>query len=706
MAGFHEYILNALRDRDKPSDFSEAVAKFYHQWFVKAGESYYVLFRRNLRITNLQFAELISLLRCHIVSKDDASFGDPLFVSADEFKGFLAEFLSDTLPILPEGAEYDVDHIAPLTREYEGLVKRVVVLNPYFGSCTIYLPPGLALRADSLCAESGYIHSLGRLVYVRNMTKATQEELLANIEEHLDKYPPDNPTIPALFRVYSHEDFTRWDRSVVTDALEDEEWGTLTYASDLSYGLDDVKIQTRKAYFRRDNIIAVLKALKDKFESRLEIPAPGSFKKTLEDFREKFGRGPERTFFLLNDAGITPKGAHPDAKKYYVCYEQMWYNNDPFYTFDEDKPAWMSHTTIPHSMAAAMINITRPWRKDRIRLIDPFGGSGTMLLEALKRTEIVPISGDIQALANLAATDNLEFFTRTLPDVKKLRDTLKPYLVRETLMAALAPTIKGYSGTHRDFAVARGEFESADESSESDTELGLSRSKEVAGLTYDQRILFYLLLRTRLRHLAEFSEGRSHWSSAFIQELRNVVLRLNSHIAFLELAQDHGTTENGTPFAIGDYSRVCWLNLNKTQAAASEVIFLRDATQLERDEYDLIITDPPYGFNKREEDIELIKLYREFIWGAVAALRNEGQLVICCPHHSYSGRHVPVFIQPEFVTQQVLLAARDNRKGVRTEQYSLPSELDGLRPPYYWEAPTALQRSILHFRFTADAPAN
>src|ERR1700692_796982 len=101
MSAFDEFILNALRDRGKPSDFGEAVAKFYDQWFVEAGTSYYVLFRKNLRITNLQFAELVSLLRCHIVPEDVASFDDPLFVSADEFKGFLSELLSDTLPTLP-----------------------------------------------------------------------------------------------------------------------------------------------------------------------------------------------------------------------------------------------------------------------------------------------------------------------------------------------------------------------------------------------------------------------------------------------------------------------------------------------------------------------------------------------------------------------------------------------------------------------------
>ncbi|MCL4710099.1 MAG: hypothetical protein KJZ73_02545 [Pseudorhodoplanes sp.] len=693
-ASFHEFILNALRKRTRPSDFSEVATQFYDQWFRQRGTSYYVLFKKNTRITNLQFAELVSLLRCHIHSHEDPSFGDPLFVSADEFKGFLASLLFDTLPIKKD---YTTGDILAVTQQFETIINRVVVLNPYYGSCTVYLPPTLTLADDKLCAEAGYIHSMGHLVYVRNMTKATLPELTRAIEDHLRKYPLKNK-LPALFRPYSHEDFTKWDRAAAIETLKEDDWPKVTHADDLTHGLDDVKIQTRKAYFKTINIIGVLRTLKAQFSSLLEIPAPGSFKKSLDEFRNKHGRMPERTLFLLNDAGLLPNNVHPSSKRYYVCYDQIWFNNDPFYTFDEDKPAWVSHTTIPHSLAAAMINITRPWQKGSIRLIDPFGGSGTTLIEALKRPEIVAVSGDIEELANLVAKDNLSFFRMPLADVTRLRDSLKQYLKQDTLMAALGVPSVSQSGEHFNFATAKAEMDHAVQEAKTDSDLGLSRANAVAAMSYEQRLLFYVLLRTRLRHAVEIQERRAEWPVVFIQELLNLVRRLNSHVNFLELADKQSQTKNGVPHAVGDYSRVCWLNLDNRQKS-DDCIRRHDATQIEKDSYDLIITDPPYGFNTQEEDVKLIKLYREFIWSAVAALRDGGQLIVCCPHYSYSGRHVPIFIQPEFVTQQVLLAARDNNKTLRTEQHSLPCELHGLKPPYYWEAPTALQRSILHFRF-------
>lgn len=655
---FEKLMLEALRGRTRPSDFSEAATRFYDRWFREEGTSYYILFKKNIRITNLQFAELVSLLRCNIRSIEDESLGDPLFVSADEFKKFFADLLFDTLSVK---TEYYPSDLSFVTQQYDSMVKRVVVLNPYYGSCTVYLPPSLKLAVDRLCAESGYIHSVGYLVYVRNMIKATQDELIKAIRDHLGRYQLRS-SLPALFRVYSHEDFTKWDRSVPIEALKEDDWSTATHAPDLSHGLDDVKIQTRKAFFKRTNIIEVMRRLKSEFEAVIEIPPPGSFKKTLDEYRVRYGRMPERTFFLVNDAGLIPNSVHASSKKYYICYDQIWFNNDPFYIFDEDKPAWVSHTTIPHSLAAAMINITRPWQLKSIRLIDPFGGSGTTLLESLKRQEIAAVSGDIEDLANSVARDNLIFFQMPLAEVTRLRDFLKRYLSIQNLMAALA--VGSGPGVHTDFSRARMVIDMEVHAAINGGEIGLKRAEMIAGLSYEQRLLFYVLLRTQLRHVAELSEGRTEWPIAFMHELSDLVLRINSYISFLNLRQSQAVTENNIPFAIGDYSKVCWLNLDSQRVSGADIIRTIDATKLEKASYDIIITDPPYGFNTKEEDIKLIKLYKEFIWCAVAALRNDGQLVICCPHYSYSGRHVPAFIQPEFVTQQVLLAARDNDKVV------------------------------------------
>jgi hypothetical protein len=61
--------------------------------------------------------------------------------------------------------------ISFVSDNYQQLLRNILVLNPYFGSATVYLPPDMNLDVKKICAESGYIHSCGRLIYVRNMTK-------------------------------------------------------------------------------------------------------------------------------------------------------------------------------------------------------------------------------------------------------------------------------------------------------------------------------------------------------------------------------------------------------------------------------------------------------------------------------------------------------------------------------------------------------
>lgn len=112
--------------------------------------------------------------------------------------------------------------------------------------------------------------------------------------------------------------------------------------------------------------------------------------------------------------------------------------------------------------------------------------------------------------------------------------------------------------------------------------------------------------------------------------------------------------------------------------------------------YDVIIGDPPYGFNTLEETESLARLYRGFIESALVALRDGGDLILCLPERSHSGRYSPAFTHRELVIHELFLGAgkvgRDlifPRDGVRGRE-----ELHGRE--YYWESPKALRRSVVH----------
>jgi hypothetical protein len=114
---------------------------------------------------------------------------------------------------------------------------------------------------------------------------------------------------------------------------------------------------------------------------------------------------------------------------------------------------------------------------------------------------------------------------------------------------------------------------------------------------------------------------------------------------------------------------------------------------------DLIITDPPYGFNTNDDNTKLARLYADAIDTMICALRPEGQLVIAVPAWSYTGRHLPEYTRHDFITHQVLVAARKfNREVIHTASQT-PSAAGSLEAPYYWESEKALRRLVLHFRF-------
>jgi tRNA G10 N-methylase Trm11 len=128
-----------------------------------------------------------------------------------------------------------------------------------------------------------------------------------------------------------------------------------------------------------------------------------------------------------------------------------------------------------------------------------------------------------------------------------------------------------------------------------------------------------------------------------------------------------------------------------------EVFSSKDARDLEKNKYDLIICDPPYGFNTSENEDGLSKLYSEFIDSAIYSLRPKGQLILCLPAESYTGRDLHYCTRSDIVSRQIILKAHQQNRIVYRPAQSIP--MISLLPPYYWESERALRRTILHFCF-------
>jgi len=149
-----------------------------------------------------------------------------------------------------------------------------------------------------------------------------------------------------------------------------------------------------------------------------------------KEYRISNGIDQTRTIWLIVDRAIDQGAASEGNMFFYICYDQRYYNDNPFHLFDENKPAWIAHTTIPHTLTGAMINITRPYWpiRGKVVLADPFAGTGTTWLETLKDDNITVDCGDIEPIAPLLAADNACFFSSTPKELDRYIKSLEEVL--------------------------------------------------------------------------------------------------------------------------------------------------------------------------------------------------------------------------------------------------------------------------------------
>ena len=259
------------------------------------------------------------MLRTYISAKQNGSqVRDFQLLSVQEFNasvGSLVESFSEA------GLDRALDLVAEL---YTDLLQDIVCIQMYFGSCAVFVPCSMELDLLPVCAESGYVHSCGLSVLNRNLTKATQKEVFERLTAHLKR----RAISKARLVVYAHEDFTRHDRR---------------FAGELKDGLDDVKLHAEKYYIGKDSLVQTLKDLSadPHLGSRLDIVEPAHY--------EKGGSlGDLPVIWLLVDHRPAGEIRTRSDEQYYILYEQQYRNENVFHLFDENKPAWNDHTTIPH----------------------------------------------------------------------------------------------------------------------------------------------------------------------------------------------------------------------------------------------------------------------------------------------------------------------------------------------------------------------
>jgi hypothetical protein len=693
------------------ADLAEVTDVIANAIFSRPKGRFFFLFTQNFRRTNIQVAELISLITQHskTESKELLPKISPSYIDFTTFQSVKAHIRS-----LVENTEItDKTTHEKIISELKVFTSNKIILEIHYGSCSAFFPPHIVPDIMRICGESGYIHSCGPLLLLRNATKVTEKDFLRAMQLAKAITPPSSKF---MLIPYCHEDFTKTDRN---------------RSPFLKYGLDDVKIHLAKAYVGGSTLISVLEKIARKYNRDVLLAPAGEYSHVPPMFDGEFDGAKRNTVWVISDSDWVPGSHFPGERKFYVIYLQAYSTVNILHNFEENKPGWASHTTLPHSLTGAMINLGRPWapNPDAISLLDPFGGSGTTLLEASKLSTVNAYASDAAPIYKYVTKANIQFFSLSPRELDDLIAKLRRYAALPAL-GIVKPRKLPLRGDRRwvELALQTAEKwarETGDDYLNVDPK-ALTRTFAQFGDPLDRQILFYTALKAIGRGRGEIERGSKHVMDAFKAEMDEVIASAERFRRALALPNCEEDGVSSSDFLLdvvdGDYSPAV-----RTSVGRADPLPLENNSRYRRPKqsylmsrfwthrvgdvtipiethgpprpsyYDIIVTDPPYGFNTEEDYWETARDIRNWLKELIERLNpSGGQLVMACPDVTFSGRSVAPFVRATFLAREIVRISAELKRECLRPALNLPP-MGVMGPPYYWIAEKTLRRRILHF---------
>ncbi|MDR1248081.1 MAG: hypothetical protein LBK63_02150 [Treponema sp.] len=715
------YCLYGTSDKDNNKTF-------FNSWFREYGKAYTFVYKQNLHVTNIQQVELLVLLKRFCVGANkDALF----FVSSREFVdriekiiiNFVEKHEINTARKRKQLSRNLRDKLSHICEIYENLFNHLIVVDPYFCSSAVFLPHNLDIDMENICYFSGYIHSCGENIYTRNMIKATKKQFCRNLLLFKKKKRQKNINNMRLM-LYTHEDFTPFDRSIGN------------HVDFLKNGLDNIKFYIEKYYMQKDTLYSIFEFIKkdNKLRNFYDVMPSGDYNKTKDHFTDT-------SVWLIVDYSVGYSLQFPGDNKYYICYHQLYKNENPFHLFDENKPGWIDHVTIPHTLSGAMINIAVSLcgNKKYLKAIDPFVGAGTTYLEALKHNNLAYIGSDINGLSRISTKDNLRFFCILYDDLKELllfiaqiiKNSDSKITIPETddfkyrpndvfgfIITALDKNLNLiYEFVHdsnfnnikeKDFLSWVANFVRSILKQSGQEKTTILRYK----LLFISRILIYTMIKAYKRNIYAVLRTRKDWKKTFYSELMELFSRTMSFMKQKNRENNNDQNKKETLIVYNaPYSKAISINPSyifqkfkkltiKTLEPECDILQKLKELISKGEKYDIILTDPPYGFNTNEEKISFSKLYLNILPLFIKILCDNGIIMLCLPAQSHSGRAVDYFLQKGIVLQQLYIAAIQNNMILREKIEINKANHKVYTTSLYWDSEKALKRDIVCFQFS------
>ncbi|QWG16879.1 hypothetical protein KMZ68_18070 [Bradyrhizobium sediminis] len=754
------------------------IKEYYHQ------NSYLFILRYGCGVTSLGYGELRDLLRYYALprsrSEINVSFHssralefeliaiwDTLVAPLNEFQTISSTigdlYLTSNSPAkfaelylqICESAQHQTDIKDLLGKAPKQIcdlhgasLRGLIVLDAYYATCAVSISDDLKIDLPSIVGRSGYVHSAGPLLYIRNTGKFERSALLSRMSTYhagLRLAAKDDGKLPLFLVANEHLD--------LYDSARAE--------GDSGRGVFQIRIPKDKFFIGGqpapdfwDSLIA------DNELNKIVTPMPGlqDPHHEIEAFAAEGQPLAHQALFLFRDFGVDEQH-NRSSEQYIMLYARVFRNSSPFFIFDETKPGWYAPVTAPHTMTSAMLNLCLAGRtksRGTTVICDPFVGSGTSALEALRFPGKVRfVAGDLSKPAGIARADNFAFFSLPQFAHGETSPKIKHHLSSEVSsiplsINGLAGLLRGLTGPAMEELVKRAIegatsisvrrpkpkppvaieaglewsltamlmllVQNAPEASK--TQAGVRQLREYdfspALLAFSEpeflplRVLTYLCWRAILRigyALYKEKDKVAILTKALLFEFESFALRcqLLADIRSLRPDQDVKPLNERLLIQKGWYSPEIIVPLEAVQIQGTSFEFDDklhiDALSLLkslRKEVDILITDPPYAFNTDNYE-ENVELYKGLPTAIVQCLKDNGQAVICLPEQSHNGQNIPSYARKSWFVRAFLAAAARDKAQVVNLAETRPAYDPLFDPPHYWRSNRALTRSVLHF---------
>lgn len=723
--------------------------------------SHFFLLQKNLNVTDISMAELMTLLRQFTLPRANAPVDknenrDINFFSDTEYTKYLLNIILSLYPselIINSDDEYRrlIERVSDTITEHHGdLLKDTIILDCYFTSAVVHIPRSMTANVRRVVAESGYIHSAGHALYIRKIEKATEDGLESALVRFTGACGLDLPiyVTPLASETPLPDDY---NRSVASTRN----------------GLDGVRLELRKHFISGQPLRDALYALSAKDPNLVVPPGLATYSTERQYALDSLGVNTDTTIWLVCDhpAIRTSENSYVRSRQsYLIAYAQYQENKNQLVLFKERKPAWVAPVTLPHTLSTAMINVARLNCRNGSSgkvILDPFCGTGTTLFDAALRFPSATIIGtDLNPLMPTLLRDNLKFFALSPTEVSDLRDAVSTLakkckslaeggapgglplinsLIKDAPAFTWATKGNSKSAAEVDFRAAlRGciaELVTASGNQDSFLDLG-AKTLINAGFSdalveafnedhadFRKRLFFYVVWRAVATGRYALRDDLGRFYAIVAKELALFERELEQYASDMSCTPIDEVGLNGSAFVqmTGNYSRssmidpasvealggtVTSLNIDQLGAVAgspSPGLFVSVGRSSEvlaefDQSIDLIISDPPYGFNTNEADVfEMQTLYSDLTRLSIRALRPGGQLMLALPAFARNGQQIPFFQTRGALTRQIISATEKAGRRVISVVKTTPAAKDLFVPPYYWQSHSALSRSIVWF---------